>query len=305
MFALGTALCTALGGLILVEVTGRAGGAMAVSRWRTLSATLALGLLALTMPGGKGLGPGDLGPVILSSLTAAALAEWALNASYLKIGARRTALLFSLAAPFSALLGWLVLGETLSSRQMGGGLLVVGGIVLAILFGPRPAAVAGEPSPAAPKLHHEVRGAAGAYLVGLVAAVGQAYGTILVRPVMARGADPVTVMAVRAAVAALVFWSLFGARRLLAGRSRREVVVPPLGILFWVIVGAMVSFVIGMSLMMAALADTAAGIASTLAATTPAVVLPLLWLRTGRRPGWQAWLGAVAVVLGCALVLLP
>lgn len=37
-------------------------------------------------------------------------------------------------------------------------------------------------------------------------------------------------------------------------------------------------------------------------ATSPVVILPLLWLRTGQRPGVKGWLGAGLAVAGLALI---
>jgi drug/metabolite transporter (DMT)-like permease len=34
------------------------------------------------------------------------------------------------------------------------------------------------------------------------------------------------------------------------------------------------------------------------------IILPLLWLRTGERPANGAWLGALLVVAGMALIML-
>jgi drug/metabolite transporter (DMT)-like permease len=58
----------------------------------------------------------------------------------------------------------------------------------------------------------------------------------------------------------------------------------------------------GMTLLLFALSGGKVGIVSTLSATTPVIILPLLWLRTGERPASGAWVGAALVVIGMALV---
>jgi uncharacterized membrane protein len=43
---------------------------------------------------------------------------------------------------------------------------------------------------------------------------------------------------------------------------------------------------------------------ATLSATSPVIILPLLWLRTGQRPRALAWAGAATAVAGLALIFL-
>ena len=61
---------------------------------------------------------------------------------------------------------------------------------------------------------------------------------------------------------------------------------------------------LGMSLLMAALANGNVGIVSTLSSMTPVVILPMVWARTGIAPPKAAWLGAVIAVCGTALISL-
>jgi LPXTG-motif cell wall-anchored protein len=43
-------------------------------------------------------------------------------------------------------------------------------------------------------------------------------------------------------------------------------------------------------------------VVATLSATTPALVLPILWWKTGDMPPALAWLGAALVVAGSGLI---
>ncbi|MEZ5478022.1 MAG: EamA family transporter [Thiolinea sp.] len=61
---------------------------------------------------------------------------------------------------------------------------------------------------------------------------------------------------------------------------------------------------VGVTLLMFALSGGKVGIITTLAATSPVLVLPLLWLRTGERPAAGAWMGAALVVLGSGLIFM-
>ncbi|MEM7464250.1 MAG: EamA family transporter, partial [Pseudomonadota bacterium] len=59
---------------------------------------------------------------------------------------------------------------------------------------------------------------------------------------------------------------------------------------------------LGMTLVLFALSGGDVGIVSTLSATSPALVLPLIWIHTGERPAAGAWLGALLVILGSGLI---
>jgi drug/metabolite transporter (DMT)-like permease len=61
---------------------------------------------------------------------------------------------------------------------------------------------------------------------------------------------------------------------------------------------------VGMTLLLFALSGGKTGIISTLSATTPVIILPMLWLKTGSRPAAGAWAGAGLVVVGMALLFL-
>ena len=68
---------------------------------------------------------------------------------------------------------------------------------------------------------------------------------------------------------------------------------------------ALVAFLglgVGMTLLLFALAGGKVGIVSTLSATSPAIILPMIWARTGERPAAGAWAGAALVVAGMALI---
>jgi drug/metabolite transporter (DMT)-like permease len=73
------------------------------------------------------------------------------------------------------------------------------------------------------------------------------------------------------------------------------------------LVTALASFVglgVGMTLLLFALSGGKVGVVSTLSATSPVLILPMLWARTGERPAAGAWAGAALVVAGMALLFL-
>ena len=76
------------------------------------------------------------------------------------------------------------------------------------------------------------------------------------------------------------------------------------GALVLVVASAFVGATLGMSLLMAALHTGNVGIVSTLSSMTPVLILPMMWIRSGRRPGLAAWLGAFLAIAGTALISL-
>jgi drug/metabolite transporter (DMT)-like permease len=66
-----------------------------------------------------------------------------------------------------------------------------------------------------------------------------------------------------------------------------------------------IALAIGMTLLLFALSGGKVGIVSTLSATSPVLILPMLWARTGERPAAGAWAGAALVVAGISLILAP
>ena len=281
-FALGTSVCIALATLISAEVVKAVGGPMALSRWRMLIGFLMLAVIATAVGGWDSVSARHFPLIVLSSLVAIVVADPALNAGIALIGARRTGLIFSLSAPFAAVLGFLVLGETLGLRQLVGCALVTFGIAIAIGFIRKPAS--GPVATRNSSVH---------------AAFGQAVGILSMRPVMIDQPDPFAVMALRGLVAVVVLWAYhFGSPK--TWKSR--IGIPDGQTLARVSLGVFIGYVAGMSMLMVALTGTSVAVASTLSSMAPVAILPMLWLRTGDRLAWPSWFGAFVTVLGTAVL---
>jgi drug/metabolite transporter (DMT)-like permease len=61
--------------------------------------------------------------------------------------------------------------------------------------------------------------------------------------------------------------------------------------------------VVGMTLLLYALANGDTGVATILSGTTPVLLLPILWARTRQPPSPGAWFGAGLTVVGTALLV--
>jgi drug/metabolite transporter (DMT)-like permease len=276
--------------MLVMELNGRV-DVFRLARWNMLSALVMTGAASLAVGGWRELAVWQAGLLAASSLFGIIIATTAYYATIYAAGPRNTALLFSLASPFALLLGYFVLGETISWRQALGILLVLCGIVLAI-GRPQPQAALGP----GPKTGVPWRGIG----LGVLTAAGQAIGSLLARPAMAAGVQPFTAMAVRSGVAAIFFLGL--AMLPLAALHRPyRFALRDLGTSM---AAAFVGTGLGMSLLMAALAHGNVGTVSTLSSMTPVVILPMVWVRSGIAPPHRAWVGAFLAVAGTASISL-
>ena len=135
---------------------------------------------------------------------------------------------------------------------------------------------------------------------GLIAAAGQALGSLIARPVMAGGFDPYAASLIRVAVAVICLILLMAlpirAVQPLARPTPRQLLVTALS--------GLLAMVMGMTLLMFALQGGKVGIVSTLSALSPVLILPVLWVMTGARPSATSWAGALIAVAGMALIFL-
>jgi len=289
--ALGAAVCWALTGIISAGPAGHL-GAPAFNRVRQVFVTAMLALYVLATGAWRELDAANVWPLLASGLIGIFIGDTLLFATLNRVGPRRSGILFALNAPIAAMLGWLLLGETLTIKAVFGIALIVGGVLLAILFGKRRS-----------QLHQweTVKGPLWiGVALGLGAATGQAIGSIIARPVMATGIDPFLASMLRVGIAAAFLSVLI------------QLPIPalkPKGPLTWKVAAltaltGILALAIGMTLLLFALSGGKVGIVSTLSATSPVIILPLLWLRTGERPAAGAWAGAALVVAGMALIFM-
>ncbi|MFM4849432.1 DMT family transporter [Aeromonas rivipollensis] len=294
--ALAAASLWAIAALISVK-PARHLGAFAYSRWRMFLVSLMLASASLVTGGWQTLTESALPLLALSGLIGIFVGDTALFACMNRLGPRRSGLLFSCHALFSALLGLWLFGEQLGGWRLVGALLVLAGVMLAILFGRR-----GNPQQA--QQHNEweqVRGhLAVGIALGLTAALCQSLGAIIAKPVMMAGnVDAVSASGIRMASALLAHCALRVLRVPLAmphNPINRQV-------LRMIGINGFLAMALGMTLILVALRQGDVGMVAILSSTTPVILLPLLWWHSGMRPALPAWAGALLATLGTALVL--
>ena len=229
-------------------------------------------------------------PIILSALAGIVLGDFFLFAALRRIGPRRSNILFATNAVFAALLGWLYLGETVDLKTGMAILFGFSGVILAVIYGKR-RDLLHEWETVTPPLWIGVA-------LGLLAAICQAFGVVFVRPVMAAGADPVAVTLARTLVGAAAFWATFPLDR----RQWGKPLFPRGRLLGLTALNGLFGLGVGAALLMAALEFGNVATVTILSSTTPVMILPFIWLRTGRMPSPAAWLGAVLVVICTVLI---
>ena len=285
--ALGTATCWAITGLIASDAV-RAVGPFYFNLIRQVFVALLLCAVVLMTGGWAAPGWGVAGVLAVSGVIGILIGDTFNFAAVGKIGPRRAAAVFALNAPMAALLGWAVLGETLPWAAVAGIGLTVSGVALAIL---------GRPRIDAHRLEMLQGALAAGVGLGLLGALGQAAGSLIARPIMTAGLDPYMASLLRV-----------GASGMVMGLMVATPFAPPLprrisrGVLLMTMITAVIGLLVGMTLFLYALQGSQTGIIATLSATSPVIILPLLWLRTGQRPSALSWLGAAIAVAGLGLI---
>ena len=228
--------------------------------------------------------------LIISGIAGLAVGDTALFAAFKRLGPRRAQILYACNAPMAVILGILFLQESPTFGQLVGIVAVFTGVVIAIIWGKR-----------ASQIHRweQIQGAVWIGVsLGLISALGQALGSLLVKPALDAGVDPMAASTVRIGAATVL---LLGMHTLGFSESASTAVTSRH--VFYASMNALLAVVIGVSLLLWAFAKGDVGIASILSSTTPVLILPWIWYQTKERPAAGAWIGAMIAVMGTAAIL--
>jgi len=291
--ALLAASSWACSSLIAAEPVRRLGGPR-FCRLRMLYVSGMLLLLATANGGWSTLDRGDFGLVALSGLVGLLLGDLALFTAMARIGPRRTSVVFTSNAPLAAVGGVLLFDESFTPWALVGAVLTVVGIALAVNYGSR----SGTHSDVFERVEGSLVG--GAAWAG-IGALGQALGALAAKPALDGGADTLCVAATRAIIATVALWVLARPGDRLARSVGRSPLMPSDHLRL--AISAFIAMVVGMTLLLWALGQGDTGVATILSATTPVILLPMLWLRLRQAPAPGAWMGAVLTVVGTGLLL--
>lgn len=290
--AVATACFFALTALIFTS-TGRSVGSQVTNRVRLLFALLYLVILNAVLFREPLPFSADASRWIwlsLSGVIGLALGDAFLFQSFISLGARLgTLLLLGLAPVFGSIMAWMLFAETLTGMQIAGMGTTLAGITWVVLSHEEP--------PDTPHGHTR-RGV----IFGVLAALGQAVGLVLSKQGMLGDFSPFQANAIRMVAAAICIWiwTTFErqARSTLQELHRQPRVIGLLAL------GAFVGPVLGVSASLFAVQHAEIGVASTLMALTPVILLPVSHFVYKEKVTWQAVLGTVVAIAGVAILFL-
>ena len=296
LLALCAAACWATTGALAVMPV-RHLGAFAFTRWRMLMVACMLWSVVWATGSWHSLSVDDSITLALSGMVGIFIGDTALFGAVQRLGPRRASVLFATHAAFSAALGFAVLGERMAVQAAVGGALTLGGVMCAIVLGRHK-----EEQHAWESDHGSLKLGV---VLGLVAALSQAVGTLIAKPVMSGQSvglpvDPIAASAVRVSVACVahyaILWLGVGAAKAYQRPTQR--------VLLQTALNGFVGMGLGMTFILMALQKGDVGMVAILSSVTPVLVLPVMWWQLRRAPAWGAWLGAGLTVAGTALILL-
>lgn len=287
--ALAAAACWALGGLFSVPPVKHL-GAIAFLRLRML--VVVSTLFAYLLVRGEvsaqlfSIPLHDMWLLALSGVIGIWLGDMMIFLTLDRLGPRRTSILFASNAPIQVILGTIFLGETMTTLQIFGCVLVMSGAYCAIVYGKRASQI------------HQWETVTGLLIVGVLlglgSGLGQAVGALIAKPVMDKGVSPEAAVILRGSAALFILWICLVLR--LPKQRAKNPLTPT--ILLWTFLSCTLGMSIGMSLLLYAMGNGDLGKVAILSATTPIVLLPMLWIKTKERPALGAWIGALLAVLG-------
>lgn len=226
----------------------------------------------------------------ISGLVGFVFGDLCLYRAYLVIGPRLSTLMMSLVPLLTTIIGWLALGEVLTGRDMLGMGLTVTGIAWAVLD--RSKSWSSASAAARPPLS--------GLALGFGGALGQAGGLILSKiGIGGYNAFAATQIRVLAGIAgySLMFFLLRWWPNVRSGVRDR-------GALGFAALGAFFGPFIAVSLSLIAIRSTLAGVAASIMALTPVLIIPLVVLLRRERVGIGGVLGALVAVTGVVLLFL-
>ena len=285
------ALCWAIASLISADVTRKIGG-LAFNRLRLFFVSIMLIGCTFYLDTWNTINHEFLFTILFSGIIGIFLGDTLLFIALQKIGPRRNNILFSLAAPFTVILNIIFLNEIMSTINLIGCIIVFCGVVVAIAYGN-----------SKDKNHKWEVVEGNIYLgvsLGIGAALCQAIGLIMMKPILTMGADPIASAALRTAISfVFLAFTFFLNYKIFNTKTNLSFKIVGQSIL-----SGFLGMALGMSLLLIALKYADAGIVATLSSTSPIMILFLIWLLTKKIPTIGAWIGTVLAIIGSGLIFI-
>ncbi|MEJ2634097.1 MAG: DMT family transporter [Calditrichia bacterium] len=287
--ALATAMCWSLTSIIFTAA-GKRIGALQVNLYRLPLAVLLLAVTYFSFWGDLHAPVSSVVWLGISGIIGLAIGDTFLFQSMILVGARLSMVLLALVPPITALLAFLFLGESINFLGIVGIGITVAGVMWVV--------AERTPDPSGIRKRISLTGV----FFGFMAAVGQAVGLIFAKKGLIPEMNSIFATLVRMFSALIVLWPI----SLLLGRVKkpRRLFGTDSAALKLMLVGVVFGPFLGVTLSLVSVKYTNTGIAATLMATVPVVMLPLVILIEKEKPTLRAVIGAAVAVAGVAIIFL-
>jgi len=191
---MAAALCWAVASLVSADVTRTIGG-LAFNRLRLFFVSIMLITYTFYINTWNTISIDYLTIIIISGIVGIFLGDTLLFIALQKIGPRRNNILFSLAAPFTVVINIFFLNELASTISIIGCFVVFFGVVFAISYGDKKGS------------EHRWEKVEGSLYIGIILSIGaalcQAIGLVMMKPILSDGADPIASAAIRTTISCI------------------------------------------------------------------------------------------------------
>ncbi|MDK2908837.1 MAG: hypothetical protein PWR20_404 [Bacteroidales bacterium] len=226
--------------------------------------------------------------LLLSGVAGFVFGDFFLFSAFRVMGARTTMLIQTLVPPFTAFIGFLVLGEVMSWMHLAGMMLTMSGIALVVVNRGN--------GNGRPGLNFPVRG----LVYALAGAVGQATGLVLSKYGMG-SYSPFAATQIRIIAGIIGFFIIVVLK---SHWSEIRIGIKDRKGMRALILGSILGPFLGVSFSLLAIQKTQAGIASTLMGLTPVLILAPSALLFKQKVTLREWIGAAVSVMGASLFFL-
>ncbi|HET6444764.1 MAG TPA: DMT family transporter [candidate division Zixibacteria bacterium] len=290
--ALGTAFCWSFTA-IFFSYSGKLVGSSVVNRSRLLFAFFFVAVTHLVLQGTLfpfGTEPYRWGWLALSAILGLVLGDTFLFQAFVLIGPRLSTLMMASVPLISTLLAWIFLGERMSGLELAGILLTVAGIAWVVTERRSSESVVPEKK----------------YVLGitfaLLGAIGQATNLIAAKFALDDGYPAISASAIRILIALLILWGV----AMFQGQFRYTIRQWGNRNAFKAIIGGtIVGPFLGIWLSLIAVQLAPVGLAATLMALPPIILIPIGRVLYGERVSNRGIVGTILALCGVALIFLP
>lgn len=287
--ALLTAFLWSSGSLVFTAATKRL-GSVQVNITRLILASVYLALLIVVMRLDVNLSRTQIINLSISGVIGLTIGDTFLFKAFQEVGARISMLVMSTAPAIAAMLAYFVLGETLSVMGILGIAVTVFGVSIVVLD-------------RSAKLTSRVKLTTSGLVYATLGAIGQGAGLIFAKMAFVES-DLNGFVATEIRILASLVFLIPGALLMKRYKNPIRVFSEDRKATYLIAFGAILGPFLGISFSLIAIAHTKVGIAATIMATVPILMLPLVRFIYKEKLTWRAILGAFIAVAGVGILFL-